>query len=450
MGMLLNSAKLDQGNELYRTAERYLLAGSGAPPRIYPLIGRPLYLKRADGAYLHDVDGNKFIDFHNSSGATLIGHNHPAMKAAIERALDLGFFCNFESEYHAQLGKLICDMVPSAETVRFCSSGTESTAGVMRIARAFTGRSRILKFEGHYHGQHDYAYFNTDGELGVEQKNGEIAPAHASAGVPEALDGLVTIIPFNKPEVFLETMGRHKGEFAAVLMEPVMYNAGCILPDRDFVELVRAETTRDGAVLIFDEVLSGFRMAPGGGQEYLGITPDLSCLSKALGGGMPISAIAGKREVMSVLTPYGKTVISSTYTGHLISIMGAVAALEEIGKPDFYKRLNALSDRLYSGINEILNRRKVKAVCQGLGARFGMFFGLDELPIMDFRKAVRQYDVEASQKFVRLCFERGLYFRDAGRRIVPIHNGISSAHTENDIDETLSKLDDLFENFETK
>jgi glutamate-1-semialdehyde 2,1-aminomutase len=445
--MLLNSSKLDQGNELFRTAEKYLLAGSGAPPRIYPLIGRPLYLNRADGAYLYDVDGNKFIDFHNSSGATLIGHNHPAMRKAISRALDLGFFCNFESEHHMRLGKLVCEMVPSAERVRFCSSGTESTAGAMRIARAFTGRSRILKFEGHYHGQHDYAYFNTDGELGIEEKSGEIAPAHASAGVPNALDDLVTIIPFNKPEVFEATMKRHRGEFAAILMEPVMYNAGCILPDRGFVELVRNWATNDGAVLIFDEVLSGFRMAPGGGQEYLGVTPDLCCLSKALGGGMPVAAIAGKREVMNVLTPYGKTVVSSTYTGHLISIMGAVAALKEIGKPGFYDRLNALSNRFYGGINEILNRRKVKGVCQGLGARFGMFFGVEELPITDFRKAVSGYDVEANQKFVRLCFERGLYFRDAGRRIVPIHNGISSAHTDADIDETLNKLDDVFENF---
>jgi glutamate-1-semialdehyde 2,1-aminomutase len=445
--MLLNSPKLDQGDELFRVAEQYLLAGSGAPPRIYPLIGRPLYLSKANGAYLYDVDGNKFIDFHNSAGAALIGHNHPAMREAISHALELGFFCNFESEYHAQLGKLVCQMVPAAESVRFCSSGTESTAGAIRIARAFTGRSRILKFEGHYHGQHDYAYFNTDGELGAEEKNGEIAPAHASAGVPEALDELVTIIPFNQPEVFEAAMKRHKGEFAAILMEPVMYNAGCILPDRAFVELVRTWATRDEAVLIFDEVLSGFRMAPGGGQEYLDVTPDLCCLSKALGGGMPIAAIAGKREVMNVLTPYGKTVVSSTYTGHLISIMGAVAALEEIRKPGFYERLNGLSHRLYDGINEILARRKVKALCQGLGARFGMFFGIEELPITDFRKAARGYDVAANQKFVRLCFERGLYFRDAGRRIVPIHNGTSSAHTDADIDETLNKLDDVFAAF---
>ena len=445
--MRSNSLRLDRGDEHFRLADQYLLKGTGAPPRIYPLIGRPLYLSRADGAYLFDLDGNRFIDYHSSSGAALLGHNHPAMKAAILRALEQGFYCNFESEHHARLAQLICEMIPSAEVVRFAGSGSEAAAAAMRIARAATGRQRILKFEGHYHGQHDYAYFNTDGELGKRLENGEIQPAHASAGVPNELDGLVVVVPFNDPETFTSAMRRHKGELAAIMMEPVMYNAGCILPDRKFVELVRQEATRDGAILIFDEVLSGFRMAPGGGQEYLGVTPDLTCLSKAVGGGMPISAIAGKREVMSALTPVGKTIVSGTYTGHLISVMGAIAALEEIRKAGFYTRLNALSERLYAGINEIFRHRKIKAVCQGLGARFGMFFGIEELPIMDFRKVATKFDSDMDKKFISLAFERGLYFRDAGRRIVPIHNGTTSAHTDDDIDETLNKLDDAFSKF---
>lgn len=445
--MRSNSLKLDHGDELFHVAEQYLLSGTGAPPRIYPMIGRPLYLQRADGSRLYDVDGNCFLDFHNSSGATLIGHNHPAMKAAIERALAQGFFCNFESEHHARLGQLICEMVPSAELVRFGGSGTEVVAAALRLARGVTGRKRILKFEGHYHGQHDYAYFNTDGELGQRLENGEIKPTHSSAGVPDELDDLVTVIPFNDPEIFAATMRRHQGEFAAIIMEPVMYNAGCILPLRDYVQGIREAATRDGAVLIFDEVLSGFRMARGGGQEYLGVTPDLTCLSKAVGGGMPISAIAGRRDVMRGLTPVGKAIVSGTYTGHLISVMGAVAALEEIAKPDFYPVLNAKAERLYAGINEIFARRKIKAVCQGLGARFGMFFGLEELPITDFRKVASRFDPEMDKKFIRLAFERGLYFRDPGRRIVPIHNGISAAHSDADIDETLTKLDDVFSNF---
>lgn len=442
--MRTNALKLDKGDELYKVAETVLVAGTGAPPRIYPLIGRPLYLQRADGAYLFDLDGNRYIDFHNSAGAALLGHNNPGIKAAILRAVENGFYCNYESEHHTRLAEHICAMVPSAELVRFATGGSEATFGAIRLARGVTGRTRYLKFEGHYHGQHDYAFFNSDSQLGKVLPNGEIEPTHESAGVPGELDALVTVLPFNKPEIFRETMRRHRGEFAAIIMEPVMYNAGCILPDRDFVQLVRDEATRDGVVLIFDEVLSGFRMCPGGGQEYLGITPDLSCLSKAVGGSVPMAAIVGRREVMRGMLPIGKTNVSGTYTGHLLSVMGAVAALEQIRQPDFYPRLNANAERLYAGINDIFRRRKIKAVCQGLGARFGIFFGIDSLPITDFRKAAGQFDAEMDKKFISMAFARGLYFRDPGRRIVPGHHGISSAHTAEDIDETLNRLDDIF------
>ncbi len=323
-------------------------------------------------------------------------------------------------------------MVPSAELVRFCGSGSEATAAALRVARAVTKRKRILKFEGHFNGMHDYVFFNMDSTLGEQLPNGEVKPAHESDGIPEDIDNLVTVLPFNKHEVFKEAMRRHKGEFAAILMEPVMYNAGCILPDKSFVQLARDEATRDGAILVFDEVLSGFRMAPGGGQEYVGVTPDITCLSKAVGGGMPLSAIAGKRFVMNGLTPVGKTIVTGTYTGHLLTVMGALAALEEIRKPDFYPRLNRMADRFYGGFNDILRRRNIKAVVQGLGARFGIFFGMEETPITDFRK---------------MCFERKLYFRDPGHRIVPIHHGITAVHDQAVIDETLSRLDDLFRVF---
>jgi glutamate-1-semialdehyde 2,1-aminomutase len=442
-----NALKLSQGNEHYEVAKDFLLSGTGAPPRIFPLIGRPLYLSRADGPYLYDLDGNQYIDFHSSAGAALLGHNHPAIKASIARALEQGFYCNYESEHHARVAQYICEMVPSAELVRFCGSGSEATAAALRVARAVTKRKRILKFEGHFNGMHDYVFFNMDSTLGEQLPNGEVKPAHESDGIPEDIDNLVTVLPFNRHEVFQEAMRRHKGEFAAILMEPVMYNAGCILPDKSFVQLVRDEATRDGAILVFDEVLSGFRMAPGGGQEYVGVTPDITCLSKAVGGGMPLSAIAGKRFVMNGLTPVGKTIVTGTYTGHLLTVMGALAALEEIRKPDFYPRLNRTADRFYGGFNDILRHRKIKAVVQGLGARFGIFFGMEETPITDFRKVVSRFDSAMDKKFIRMCFERRLYFRDPGHRIVPIHHGITAVHDEAVIDETLSRLDDLFRAF---
>jgi glutamate-1-semialdehyde 2,1-aminomutase len=442
-----NTLKLEHGDRHFETARNYLLSGTGAPPRIYPLLGRPLYLNRADGPYLYDVDDNRYIDFHSSAGAALLGHNHPAIKAAILQAVESGFYCNYESEHHARVGQLICEMVPSAELVRFCGSGSEATAAALRVARAVTGRKRILKFEGHFNGMHDWVFFNMDATLGEELPNGEVRPVHESAGIPDDLDALMTVLPFNEPEIFRAAMQRHAGEFAAILMEPVMYNAGCILPDKDFVRLVRESATSDGAVLIFDEVLSGFRMAPGGGQEYVGVTPDLTCLSKAVGGGMPLSAIAGKRFVMNGLTPVGKTVVTGTYTGHLLTVMGALAALEELRKPDFYPRLNRIANRFYDSFNEILRRRGVKAVVQGLGARFGIFFGMEETPITNFRKVVAQFDSATDKRFIRAAFERGLYFRDPGHRIVPIHHGITAAHDDAVIDETLNRLDDVFASF---
>lgn len=445
--MSLTTSRLARGDEHLRIAERHLPGGASTSTRIYPLLRRPLYLERADGAYLHDLDGNAYIDYHNAAGASFLGHNHPAMKAAIQEALEMGFFCHYDSTAHARLAELVVDMVPSAELVRFCSSGSEATSAALRLARAVTGRKRFLKFEGHYHGQQDWAFFNAESTLGQPQPDGEVSVVHESAGVPDDLDALVTVIPFNDPETFARVMRRHAGEFACIIMEPVMYNAGCILPDRGFVQLVRDEATRDGAVLIFDEVLSGFRMAPGGGQEYLGITPDLTCLSKALGCGMPIAAIAGKPEVMSGLGPTGRTVVSTTYTGHLIAVMGAIAALEEMREPGFYPRLNGIAQRLYDGLNEILARRNIKAVAQGLGGRFGIFFGIDETPITDFRAVTARFDSEMDKRFVRLAFERNLYFRDPGRRIVPIHHGFTAAHTEEIIDETLNRLDDAFAAF---
>lgn len=445
--MRSNTLKLDHGNRHFETARNYLLSGTGAPPRIYPLLGRPLYLNRADGPYLYDVDDNRYIDFHSSAGAALLGHNHPAIKAAILQAVESGFYCNYESEHHARVGQLICEMVPSAELVRFCGSGSEATAAALRVARAVTGRKRILKFEGHFNGMHDWVFFNMDATLGEELPNGEVRPVHESAGIPDDLDALMTVLPFNEPEIFRAAMQRHAGEFAAILMEPVMYNAGCILPDKAFVRLVRESATADGAVLIFDEVLSGFRMAPGGGQEYVGVTPDITCLSKAVGGGMPLSAIAGKRFVMNGLTPVGKTVVTGTYTGHLLTVMGALAALEELRKPDFYPRLNRIANRFYDSFNEILRRRGVKAVVQGLGARFGIFFGMEETPITSFRKVVSQFDSATDKRFIRAAFERGLYFRDPGHRIVPIHHGITAAHDDAVIDETLNRLDDVFASF---
>jgi glutamate-1-semialdehyde 2,1-aminomutase len=433
-----------RGAQLYKIAEHYFIGGAGAAGRYHPTLGRPLYLERADGAYLYDVDGNRYIDYHTSSGASFLGHNHPAIRSGIERALQMGFFCNHETEYHVRLARQLSEMVPSAERVRFNNSGTEATMAAIRLARGVTGRSKILKFEGHFHGMHDYVFYNAHNRLGEVLPTGEIAHVHDSGGVPSELDALITVIPWNDREIFAVCMRHHRGEFAAVIMEPIMYNAGCILPRKEFMQFVRAETTRDGTALIYDEVLSGFRMGPGGAQQWLGVTPDLTCLAKALGCGLPIAAVVGMQETMKGLNPDGPTVVSGTYTGHLIEVLGALSALEEIRKPGFYDRVNGLAQTLYDGINESIRRHGIRAICQGLGARFAIYFGLDEAPVTDFRRAAATFDQTLDRRFLELTLERGLYFHDYGRSITPMHHGFSASHSREDIEETLNRLDDVF------
>jgi len=216
------------------------------------------------------------------------------------------------------------------------------------------------------------------------------------------------------------------------------------LPKKEFVRLVREETQKDGIVLIFDEVLSGFRMALGGGQEYLQITPDLTTLGKALGGsGVPIAALVGKEFVMQGLNPSGKTIMSGTYTGHVLEVMASLKAMEIMRSPGFYDHINELANRLYKGMEEVIRQRKVKAVVQGVGARFGLYCGLEETHIYDYRKMVQHFDSAMNQRFVRKAFEKKLYWHDYGSKFSPTHHGFTSAHTSQDIDETIERCDDI-------
>ena len=437
-----------KGDQLFQAASKYFISGVGAAGRFFPTIGRPLFLERADGAYLFDIDGNQYIDYHSSSGATFLGYNNPEIKQAMLHALDLGYFCNYETAYHVKLAELLCASVPCAEKVRFANTGTEATLAAIRLARGVTGRKKIIKFEGHFHGMHEMAWFNCHTALPEPNEYGEIPCIPDSAGIPEEIASMVIVLPSNEPDIFRACMKRHQGEIAAVIMEPVMYNAGCVLPRREFVQAVRDETERAGTVLIFDEVLSGFRMCLGGGQEYLGVTPDLTTLAKALGGsGVPIAALVGKEWVMKGLNPVGKTVMSGTYTGHILEVLGALKAVEIMRSPGFYDHLNQLADRLYSGMAALLQQYRIKAVLQGVGARFAIYFGLEHTPIYDYREVVRHFDFDMNQRFLRKAFEKYLYIHDYGNKLSPTHHGFTSAHTLEDIEETLTRCEDVFKTF---
>ena len=426
-----------KSERLYESAQQHLIGGAGAGGRYHPLLKRPLYLSRGQGGRFWDVDGKEYIDFFTGSGANFLGHNHPAINQAIREALDVGVICNGETEYHSQLAALVSEAVPCAEKVRFANSGTEATMGAIRIARGYAKKPKILKFEGHFHGMHDYLWWNCAAGVGAIREDGTVAPLPDSDGMPEALADLVLVVPFNDLVAFERAVSVHGSELAAVIVEPISYNMGCIPAHRDFLQGMRRICTERGIVLIFDEVLSGFRMCRGGAQQYYGVTPDLCTLAKALGGGVPIAAVCGKTEVMSVLNPIGHTIMSGTYTGHLTAVLPAIACQRELAKPTFYPYILRLADRLYAGIREALTVTGVPGVLQGIGARFGLYLGLTE-PVTSYRQAVKT-NRELEVKFILGCVKRGLYIHDYGHTM---HHGFSSQHTEADIDQAVSIIED--------
>jgi len=426
-----------KSEQLYQSAQQHLIGGAGAGGRYHPLLKRPLYLARGKGSRFWDVDGKEYIDFFTGSGANFLGHDHPAIRRAIQEALDVGVICNGETEYHSKLATLVSDAVPCAEKVRFANSGTEATMGAIRIARGYARKPKILKFEGHFHGMHDYLWWNCSAGVGAIREDGTVAPLPDSDGMPDAIADLVVVVPFNDLAVFERAVATHRHELAAVILEPISYNMGCIPADPEFLKGVRRICTEHGLVLIFDEVLSGFRMCRGGAQEYYGVTPDLCTLAKALGGGVPIAAVCGKTDVMSVLNPVGHTIMSGTYTGHLTAVMPAIACQRELAKPEFYAHITRLADRLYSGIREALKVTGVPGVLQGIGARFGLYLGLTE-PVRNYRQAVKT-NREMEVKFILGCVTRGLYIHDYGHTM---HHGFSSQHTMQDIDGALNIIED--------
>ena len=426
-----------KSDELLARAEARMVGGVGAGGRYHPLLGHALYLARGCGARFWDVDGREYLDFFTGSGANFLGHGHPAITEAVRQALEIGVICNGETEYHVRLVELIAEAVPCAEKVRFANSGTEATMGAIRIARAYTGKPKILKFEGHFHGMHDYLWYNCSAGAGEVRADGTIAPLPDSQGMPGALADLIVVAPFNDIEAFTRIVRARRDELAAVIMEPVCYNQGCIPPAPGFLEEVRRITAAEGIVLIFDEVLSGFRMCRGGGQQFYGVTPDLCTLAKALGSGVPIAAVCGRNEVMAVLNPLGRAVMSGTYTGHLTAVMGAIACQGELAKPGFYGHIDALAHRLYGGIAEALRVTGVPGVVQGIGARFGLYLGVTE-PVANYRDVLR-VDRNLEVRFLRGCLERGLYFHDYGHTM---HHGFSAVHSAADIDQALSIIED--------
>ncbi len=423
--------------EQYQHACQYLAGGVSASTRLNRALGHAMLFDRASGCRVWDLDGREYIDLCCSHGATLLGHGDPRVRQAVERVLDRGAACSYENELHAELARLLCETIPCYERVRFTGSGTEATMHCLRLARACTGRQKLLKLEGNFHGYHDqvmYAIGTPADQLGPEE-----APAlyPGSTGLAAGLDRNLVVVPYNRTDLLEDAFRRHAAELAAVICEPVYYNAGCVLPAPEFLAALRRLTREHGVLLIFDEVLSAFRMAPGGAQEHLGVTPDLCTLGKAVGGGFPLSVFGGRQDVMDRLMPTGDCQHSGTYNGHPVAVAAGLAAVTAYRQPGFYDHIRAVAERLYGGLQEVFARHGVIARVQGLGARFGIYFGVAE-PVRNYRDAVRHHR-EQMLRFVAAAIGQGVYFHDYGG--AACHHGFCAAMTAADADEALERLD---------
>ncbi len=419
----------DQAERLFDRARGVLAGGVSASMRLHPYLGRPFYHDRGEGPYIYDLDGRRYIDFNGSNGAALLGHHHPAVRRAVQAGLDAGIIAAAETPFHQQLAANLAAIVPAIERVRFASTGTEVTMVAARLARQATGRTKILKFDGHFHGLSDLFLFR--------RQAGEVVPS--SGGVPAAGAGDVIMAPWNDAAAFDAALDRHGPEIAAVICEPVYYNAGCVPPAPGFLELLRRRTADAGIVLIFDEVLSGFRMALGGAQEWSGVTPDLCTLAKALANGMPLSAVGGRADLLALLAPEGPVAHSGTYSGHLLSVLAALATLDALRRPGVYDDLNARADRFYRELQAIFDRHGLPARVQGLGARFGLYFGRRE-PVRSAADAAA-HDHDLNRRFVLGCLERGVYFHAYTHQGPPGHAGFSLAHTPDVLADALEAME---------
>ncbi len=416
----------------YERARRSLAGGVSSSTRVNQALGHAMLVDRAEGCRVWDLDGREYIDLCCSHGATLLGHGDPRVRESVERVLSRGAPCSYESELHTELAELLCDTVPCLKRVRFTGSGTEATMHCIRLARAFTGRSKLMRFEGNFHGYHDQVMFRSE-SLG--QLNPPLSPI--SAGVTPGIERHLIQVPYNQPEMVEEAFAHHANELAAVICEPIYYNAGCVLPSKEFISTLRQLTHEHGVLLIFDEVLSAFRMAAGGAQEYLGVTPDLCTLGKAVGGGYPISVFGGRHDIMQHLMPDGDCQHSGTYNGHPVPVAAALAAVRAYREPNFYSHINSIAQRLYTGLQEIFDRHDIVARVQGLGARFGIYFGVDE-EVRNYAGA-QKHNRQMMLRFIASAIQHGVYFHDYGG--IACHHGFCAAMSADDANEALLRID---------
>jgi glutamate-1-semialdehyde 2,1-aminomutase len=424
----LNTAK---SAELYNEAIKIIPCGASSLIRVAGFEKNPLFVQKAKGSRMWDVDGNEFIDLLMAFGVLINGHCHPRIVDAMKKQLDECSITGTPTELELKTAKKVREMVPNAEMALFCNSGTEATLHSIRMARAVTGKDRIVKFEGAYHGQHDYVMFSVEpSETGLEIKPYSVP---YDPGIPEEISRTVVIAPWNNPQTLEKIVKRYRNDIAAIITEPILTNCGVIMPQPDYLKQLKEIAERYEALLIFDEVVTGFRIAKGGAQEYFGVNADLAVFGKALGGGVPIAGITGRRDILELVAP-GKILFGGTYNANSLTLSGALANLEILSENDgaIYQHLNDIGSKLMKGLTEQARDANIDLLVQGVGSVFQAFFThLRE--IRNYREALLTND-EKFEAFNRAMLKDGVFIHpDPFER-----QCISTAHSKEDIDEIIT------------
>lgn len=413
-----------QSDALFAEALNYIPGGVNSPVRAFRAVGgRPFFVNRARGAHVWDVDGNEYVDYVGTWGPAILGHAHPAIIKAVQTAAENGTSFGIPNPLEVTMAKLICERVPSVRKVRLCNSGTEATMSAIRLARGFTRRDKIIKFDGCYHGHAD--------SLLVRAGSGALTFGHPdSAGVPASFTQHTIVLPYNDVEAVRAAFAANPGQIAGIILEPVPGNAGLYLPKPGYLEALREITHAHGALLIFDEVMTGFRLARGGAQERFGIQPDLSCFGKVIGGGLPVGAFGGRAEIMDCLAPLGPVYQAGTLSGNPVAMAAGIAALEELGKGDAYARLESLGAALEAGLKEAAQSAGIPVRFNRCGSMFCAYFTAQ--PVWNLADAMTS-DRERFKRYFHGMLEEGVYLAPSQFEA----GFLSTAHSEEDIEKTV-------------
>jgi glutamate-1-semialdehyde 2,1-aminomutase len=412
-----------RSSQLFAQAQKLIPGGVNSPVRAFRNVdGEPFFVARAEGSKIWDVDGKEYIDYVGSWGPAILGHAPKVVVDVVRDAAARGLSFGIPNALEVEMAELICRWMPSIDKVRMVNSGTEATMSCLRLARGFTKRDRIVKFDGCYHGHVD----------ALLVKSGSGALTHGrpdSAGVPQAFIDLTISLPFNDVHLVQETFREHKDKIAAVILEPIPANAGLYFPRKDFLSILREECTKHGALLIFDEVMTGFRVARGGAQEIYGIKPDLTALGKVIGGGLPVGAFGGRAEIMDQLSPAGPVYQAGTLSGNPLAMAAGLAQLRELDRVNGWELLEKLGAQFERAARDAIGQAKIDITFHRIGSMFCLFFARG--PIVDLAGAQRS-DLKMFAKFFHGCLKRGIYFAPS-----QFETGfISTAHSLADIERT--------------